>query len=192
MFYVSGTRPLLLGTTLLAGIAGVPALWLFMSERQKLRILYAWHPELQPFGIGFQALQSKIAVGSGMLSGRGLLHSIQSRLNFLPERHTDFIFSVLGEEWGFVGSVCVIGLFVWLIATALRISYHANDSFGRVVAVGIATLYSVHAILNIGMALGLLPIIGLPLPFVSYGGSAMITALAAAGLLQAVFLESTA
>jgi rod shape determining protein RodA len=192
MFYVTGTRLLLLGSTLGAGLLCFPVLWLTMSARQKDRILFTWHPELDALGIGYQAVQSKIAIGSGRLRGLGFLHSVQSRLNFLPERHTDFVFSVIGEEWGFAGGLLVIGLYVWLITVALAISYRATDVFSRAVAVGIATLFATHVVLNIGMTVGLLPIIGLPLPFVSYGGSAMITSLIALALLHSVQCQATA
>jgi rod shape determining protein RodA len=190
MFYVTGTRLILLASTLCAGLLSFPVLWLVMSQRQRNRILFTWHPELDALGVGYQAVQSKIAIGSGMLRGRGFLHSIQSRLNFLPERHTDFVFSVIGEEWGLLGCVVVIGLYVWLITAALYISYKATDVFSRAVAVGIATLFATHVIMNIGMAVGLLPIIGLPLPLVSYGGSAMITTLLALALLHSVHAQA--
>ena len=186
MFYVSGTRQILLATTFLGGLACFPLLWQVMSERQKQRILLTWQPERDPWGLGYQALQSKIAVGSGLLAGRGLGGSLQSKLNFLPERHTDFIFSVIGEEWGFIGCVAVMGLYVWMILAALLVARRAKDTFGEVVAVGIATLFATHVVLNIGMAVGLLPVIGLPLPLISYGGSAMLTALCALGVLQSI------
>lgn len=190
MFYVSGTRQILLATTFLAGLAGFPLLWHVMSERQRQRILLTWHPERDPWGLGYQALQSKIAVGSGLLRGRGFGGSLQSKLNFLPERHTDFIFSVIGEEWGFVGCMAILGLYVWLVLAALRVARRAKDVFGEVVAVGIATMFATHVVLNVGMAVGLLPVIGLPLPLVSYGGSAMLTALAALGVLQAISAQA--
>ncbi|MCX7847397.1 MAG: rod shape-determining protein RodA [bacterium] len=186
MFYVSGTRQTLLASTFLGGLACLPLLWQVMSERQRQRILLTWQPERDPWGLGYQALQSKIAVGSGLLVGRGFGGSLQSRLNFLPERHTDFIFSVIGEEWGFLGCVAVMGLYVWLVGGALQIARRAKDTFGEVVAVGIATLFATHVLLNIGMAVGLLPVIGLPLPLISYGGSAMLTALVALGILQSI------
>lgn len=186
MFYVSGTRQSLLATTFVGGLACFPLLWQVMSERQKQRILLTWQPERDPWGLGYQALQSKIAVGSGLLAGRGFGGSLQSKLNFLPERHTDFIFSVIGEEWGFIGCVAVMLLYLWLFLAALLIARRAKDVFGEVVAVGIATMFATHVVLNIGMAVGLLPVIGLPLPLISYGGSAMLTALVALGILQSI------
>ncbi len=192
MFYVSGTRQILLASTFISGLACFPLLWQVMSDRQKLRIMLTWQPERDPWGLGYQALQSKIAVGSGLLAGRGYLGSLQSRLNFLPERHTDFIFSVIGEEWGFIGCLAVMGLYVWLILAALLIARRAKDTFGEVVSVGIATLFATHVVLNIGMAVGLLPVIGLPLPLISYGGSAMMTSLLALGILHSISAHSTA
>ena len=187
MFYVSGTRQGMLATTFLAGVSCFPLLWKVMSHRQKQRILLTWHPESDQWNIGYQASQSKIAVGSGELTGRGLLNSLQSKLNFLPERHTDFIFSVLGEEWGFLGSALMLVLYAWVILVAFYIARTAKTVFCEVVAVGIGVLLATHVILNIGMTVGLLPVIGLPLPLVSYGGSAMITTLVALGLLQSIY-----
>src|SRR5512137_2434870 len=119
---MSGTRPSLIFSTFIAGLLCVFPLWCVMSHRQRQRILLTWHPELDQWGVGYQAIQSKIAVGSGQLGGRGFLNSLQSKLNFLPERHTDFIFSVIGEEWGFLGSVLVLGLYAMVIMVAFYIA----------------------------------------------------------------------
>jgi rod shape determining protein RodA len=131
-------------------------------------------------------------VGSGLLTGRGFMQSIQSKLNFLPERHTDFIFSVVGEEWGFAGSVVILLLYAWLVFASLSIARRAKDVFGEVVAVGIAVMFGTHIILNVGMAVGLLPIIGLPLPLLSYGGSSLLTSCIALGILQSIHARSMA
>lgn len=190
MFYVSGTRQSLLSLTLLSGVSLFPLLWQFLNNIQRQRILLTWTPERDPFRFGYQAIQSKIAVGSGLFSGRGYMQSLQSRLNFLPERHTDFIYSVIAEEWGFVGSVAILILFCLLIFGALSVARSARDTFGEVVAVGIAILLFTHVIMNVGMTLGLMPIIGVPLPFVSYGGSAMFMFMIAIGLLQSIYAHS--
>jgi len=187
MFYVSGTRQGLLATTFLAGAACMPLLWMVMSDRQKQRILLTWQPELDPTRVGYQAIQSKLAVGSGQITGRGFLNSLQCKLNFLPERHTDFVYSVICEEWGLMGGMLVLALYVCVILVAFYIARTAKDIFSEVVAVGIAVMLATHVVMNIGMTVGLLPIIGLPLPFVSYGGSAMLTTLMAVGILQSIY-----
>jgi rod shape determining protein RodA len=190
MFYVSGTRQGLIAIVLVAGTSCLPLLWRFLSMRQKQRILLTWNPEQDPWHYGYQAIQSRIAVGSGLLTGRGFMQSIQSKLNFLPERHTDFVFSVVGEEWGFLGSAAVLALYAWLVFAGLTIARQAKDVFGEVVAVGIAVLFGTHIILNVGMAVGLLPIIGLPLPLLSYGGSSLLTSCLALGVLQSIHARS--
>lgn len=187
MFYVSGTRQSMLAATLLAGAACFPLMWQFLKPHQKMRIVLTWHPELKPDTYGYQAIQSKIAIGSGLVFGRGYLHSLQSKLRFLPERHTDFIFSVVGEEWGFAGCVLVLLLYLALIFAGLYIARRAKTVFGEVVAVGITVLFATHVLLNLGMVMGLTPIIGLPLPLLSYGGSAMVTSLLALGILQSIY-----
>lgn len=190
MFYVSGTRQSLLALTIFGGISMFPLLWQFLSDRQKQRILLTWSPEQDPFHFGYQAIQSKIAIGSGLFTGRGYMQSLQSRLNFLPERHTDFVFSVIGEEWGFLGSALVVLLYTALILGALSIARNAKDTFGEVVAVGIAVLIATHVFMNIGMTIVLLPIIGVPLPFLSYGGSSLFTFMIAVGILQSIYAHS--
>ena len=190
MFYVSGTRQSLLALPLCGGVAFFPVLWQVMTDRQKQRILLTWSPEKDPYHFGYQAIQSKIAIGSGLLTGRGYLQSVQSRLNFLPERHTDFVFSVIGEEWGFIGSVVVVLLYVSLVATAFYVARRAHDTFGEVVAVGIGILFATHALMNVGMAVGLLPIIGVPLPLLSYGGSSFLTSMILIGVLQSIYGHS--
>ncbi len=187
MFFVSGTNKSIMATTFFGGIAGVLAIIPFLGPWRLKRIKLAWTPENDPFKFGYQAVQSKIAIGSGSISGRGFLEGLQSKLNFLPERHTDFVFSVIGEEWGYFGCMAALFLYMILILTAIYIASRAKDVFGEVVAVGIAVMFATHFFLNIGMTIGLLPVIGIPLPMISYGGSAMITSLLAVGLLQSIY-----
>ena len=144
------------------------------------------NPSADPRGTGYSAAQSKIAIGSGGLHGTGLFHSQMVAGNFVPEQHTDFIFAVIGEELGFVGSVLVIGLLALLLICALRIATKAEDQFGMLVASGIAIWFAVQAFINIGMTVGIMPVTGLPLPFVSYGGSAMFADMIAVGVLLSV------
>jgi len=187
MFFVSGTNIGIIATTFLGGLLVIPAMIPFLGHWRIERIKLTWFPERDPWHYGYQAIQSKIAIGSGLLTGRGFLKSLQSKLNFLPERHTDFIFSVIGEEWGFIGSALVLILFFLLITIALYISKRSKDVFGQVVAAGIAIMFATHVIMNLGMAVSLMPIIGVPLPLISYGGSSMLTALISVGILQSIY-----
>ena len=191
MFFVSGTNLPIIATTFLGGLATIPLMIPFLGHWRIERIKLTWFPEDDPFHFGYQAVQSKIAIGSGLFTGRGFLKSLQSKLNFLPERHTDFIFSVIGEEWGFIGSITVLFLFFILILTALYISKSSKNVFGQVVAAGIAIMFATHVLINVGMAVSLMPIIGVPLPLISYGGSSMLTALMSVGILQSIYNSST-
>lgn len=164
-----------------------PFFWFFLKEYQKNRLLVFIDPNKDPLGAGYNLIQSKIAVGSGGIWGKGWLSGTQNQLNFLPERHTDFIFSVIGEEFGFLGSLLVLFLFFLLIAGALNIADKAQDESGQIMASGIAAFFIAHAFINIGMTIGIMPITGLPLPFVSYGGTSLMAVLAALALLQNVY-----
>jgi rod shape determining protein RodA len=161
----------------------VPMIWFFLKEYQKRRILVFLNPDRDPLGAGYHIIQSKIAIGSGMLSGKGFLGGTQNALSFLPEEHTDFIFSVLAEEWGFVGSVVLILLFLMLIFWALNVAVKCREPFGTILAVGISAMIFWQIFINIGMTMGLMPVVGVPLPFVSYGGSSVITTAVCIGLL---------
>ncbi|BEH09928.1 MULTISPECIES: rod shape-determining protein RodA [Geobacter] len=168
-------------------IATVPAVWLgwhyYLRDYQKNRVLNFLDPERDPLGTGYHIIQSKIAVGSGGLSGKGFLQGTQSQLRFLPEQHTDFAFSVFAEEWGFVGSLVVLLLYVVLILWGLQIARRCNDRFGSLVAVGVTAMLFWHIIINIGMVIGLFPVVGVPLPLFSYGGTSMITSMMGIGIL---------
>lgn len=191
MFLVTGTRLTLLFTTFLGAAAAFPPVWMFLlKHHQKQRFLLTWHPERDPWGYGYQALMSKLTVGSGQLFGRGYGESRMSKLNFLPERHTDFIFSIFGEEWGFVGCILLLALYFFLISAALRIAKNAPDLFGTTVATGIAVLLATHVAMNIGMCTGLMPVIGVPLPLFSYGGSSLMCTMIALGVLQSIYADS--
>ena len=161
----------------------VPMIWFFLKEYQKRRILVFLDPDRDPLGAGYHIIQSKIAIGSGMLSGKGFLEGTQNALSFLPEEHTDFIFSVLAEEWGFVGSVVLVMLFLMLIFWGLNIAAKCREPFGTILAVGISAMIFWQIFINIGMTMGLMPVVGVPLPFVSYGGSSVITTAICIGLL---------
>jgi rod shape determining protein RodA len=176
--------------TLLAGcMAVVPAVWLVLKDYQKRRILTFLNPDHDPLGSGYHIIQSKIAIGSGMITGKGYLQGTQNGLSFLPEEHTDFIFSILAEEWGLVGSALLIFLFIVLILWGVAIAHRCRDPFGTILAVGLTSLFFWQVIINIGMTMGLMPVVGVPLPFISYGGSSTITVAICVGLLMNVSMR---
>ena len=172
------------------GISGAlfaPVAWLFLlHDYQKERVLTFLDPERDPLGKGYHIIQSKIAIGSGGLYGKGWLQGTQSQLEFLPERHTDFIFSVLGEEFGFVGVVALLVLYLFIITRGLYIGTQGQDTFARLLAGALTLTFFVYLFVNIGMVTGLLPVVGLPLPLVSYGGTAMVTMMAGMGILMSI------
>jgi rod shape determining protein RodA len=164
-------------------LAGAPLFWSVLKGYQRQRILTFLDPERDPTGAGYHIIQSKIAIGSGQMLGKGFMEGTQSHLRFLPERHTDFIFSVLAEEWGFIGSMAVLFLFALLILWGLDIAAKARDTFGRLLAIGLTSILFAHVVVNVGMVMGLLPVVGVPLPLFSYGGSSVLTTCIIAGLL---------
>jgi len=172
------------------GVAGLISLWMFgLKPYQQRRILDVIDPGRDPLASGYQAIQSRIAVGSGGLFGSGYLEGTQTQLRFLPTQHTDFAFSVLAEEWGFVGSVLVLSVYGALLLWGLVIARRSKDGFGAMLAVGVVGVLFWPAALNIAMVLGLAPVIGVPLPLFSYGGSALVTTLIALGLLMNVSMR---
>ena len=183
MAYVGGARVKHLVVLILAGIGALPFFWQILKDYQKQRLLVFLNPNADPLGAGYTIIQSKIAVGSGGLIGKGWLAGTQNQLNFLPERHTDFIFSVIGEEWGLFGALILILLYFLIIKRGLDIAYSTNDMYGKLVAVGIVVLISLQVVINIAMTIGLMPVVGIPLPLVSYGGSSMLATFIAIGLL---------
>jgi rod shape determining protein RodA len=187
MVFTVRMRPRTLFSLVLAGAAAAGPIvyfgWKFLKPYQRQRILTFLDPNLDPLGSGYHIIQSKIAVGSGGLFGKGFMNGTQGLLKFLPEQHTDFIFAVLAEEWGFIGAVIVVGLFFMLIIRGLAIAREAKDFFGGAVAAGIAAFFLWQFFINIGMATGIFPVVGIPLPFLSYGGSSLVASLCAVGLL---------
>lgn len=152
-----------------------PAVWFFLKDYQKVRIRFFLNPELDPLNAGYQLIQSKIAIGSGGLFGKGFMQGTQSHLRFLPEQHTDFVFSVWAEEWGFIGCLFLILIVFFIIYRGLRIAHECKNLSGTYLAVGITVYFFWQAIINILMTLGLFPVVGVPFPFFSYGGSGMVT-----------------
>lgn len=165
-------------------IFGFPLLWFQLKDYQRMRLLIFLNPEMDPQGAGYQILQSMIAVGSGGIWGKGLFaEGTQNHLEFLLEQHTDFIFSALAEEAGFVGAVVILLLFMLLIFRVIRIAAQAKDTYGMLICIGVASMLLFHVLVNVGMTIGLMPVTGLPLPFMSYGGSSLLMNMMAVGLV---------
>jgi len=200
-----------LGTSILVGSAGIFALFLagmswkvicslivsaipfsiamwyfFLHDYQRRRVLTLLDPERDPLGNGYHIIQSKIAIGSGGLDGKGWLNGTQSQLEFLPERHTDFIFSVLSEEFGLIGVIVLLCIYLFIIARCLFIANNAQEPFSKILAGAITLTFFVYLFVNIGMVSGLLPVVGVPLPLVSYGGTSMITLMSGFGIIMAI------
>jgi len=173
----------------LSGLCAVPFLWMHLKEYQQRRILTFLSPDMDPLGAGYHINQSKIAIGSGMAWGKGFLNGTQTRLNFLPEQHTDFAFSVLAEEWGFVGGVCLLVLYVFLILWGIHIALSSKDKFGTMIALGVIAIIFWQTVINVGMTTGLLPVVGIPLVFFSYGGSSILSTMAGIGLLMNISMR---
>jgi len=176
----------------LLGVAvavAAPVAWPHLKVYQQKRILTFVHPEMDPRGAGYHVLQSKIAVGSGMTWGKGFLHGTQNQLNFLPEQHTDFIFSVFAEEWGFVGALVLLALYLALVLRGIVIASRARDRFGVLLVLGLTAIVFWQAVINVGMTTGLLPVVGIPLPFFSYGGSSLLCLLIGIGLTMNVSMR---
>lgn len=183
MVFVAGIDGKLLLKILGAGVACLPAFWFFLKDYQKSRLTVFLDPNVDPLGAGYHIIQSKIAIGSGQLFGKGLFNGTQSQLNFLPENHTDFIFAVVGEELGFVGSVIILLLYMLLLYRGIQTAKNARDKFGTLLAAGITSMLAFHLLVNVGMTMGIMPVTGIPLPFMSYGVSALTTNLVSIGIL---------
>jgi rod shape determining protein RodA len=165
-------------------LAAVPVAWQFMHSYQKQRVLTFLDPESDPLGAGYHITQSKIALGSGGIEGKGFLQSTQSRLNFLPEKQTDFIFTLWAEEWGLVGGLFLLLVLGGLFAYGLYIALRCRHAYGRLLAMGLMVNFSLYVFINIGMVMGLMPVVGAPLPLVSYGGTSMLAAMICFGLIM--------
>jgi rod shape determining protein RodA len=167
-------------------LAAVPVAWHFMHDYQRQRVLTFLDPQSDPLGAGYHTIQSTIAIGSGGLFGKGYMMGSQAQLEFLPERSTDFIFAVIGEEWGLVGLGVLMALYLMLIARGLYIAVQAQDTFSRLMAGALTLTFAVYVVVNSGMVAGLLPVVGVPLPLVSYGGTSMVTLMAGFGILMSI------
>lgn len=183
---LAGMSWYLIGSLIALFAAASPLAWFLLHDYQKKRILTFLNPERDPLGAGYHIIQSKIAIGSGGLFGKGWLNGTQSNLHFLPEHATDFIFAVCGEEWGFTGSVIVLVLFMLIFIRGLQITVSAQDTFSRLLAGSLTLTFFVSFFTNAGMVTGILPVVGLPLPLISYGGSSMVTLMAGFGILMSI------
>jgi rod shape determining protein RodA len=186
LFFVAGVRIWKFAVSFFTAIILSPFLWNFLHDYQKKRILIFLNPESDPLNAGYHVMQSKIALGSGGIFGKGFLKGTQSHLNFLPEKQTDFIFAMFCEEFGFIGAVILIFFYVILISYNLNVALKSKSVFGRLVASGLTITFFCYIVVNICMVCGLLPVVGIPLPFVSYGGTALITLLFSQGLVFSV------
>lgn len=182
LLFVAGIRARTAVLVLVVLLAAAPLVWVGLKDYQRQRVLVTLDPELDPLGVGYQTRQSQIAIGSGGLFGRGLGQGLQSQLGFVPESHTDFIFTLLAEETGFFGAVGILFIYLLLISRLVNLAQTAKDRAGILLVAGVVGLIASHVVVNIGMALGLLPPIGIPLPLLSYGGSSALSVFAALGL----------
>ena len=176
---------------LLGGLCAIacPIIWHFLHSYQKRRVLVFLSPESDPLGAGYHIMQSKITLGSGGLFGKGFMQGTQSHLNFIPENHTDFIFTVFAEEFGMFGGWCLLGLYLLLIVMGCRMALKSRNFFGKILALGLTVNFATYVFINIAMVMGCAPVVGIPLPLVSYGGSAMAVVLAGFGLIECVYVN---
>lgn len=174
MLFASGIDQKIFAGFMGAGLMAAPFLWHIMRPYQKDRLLVFLNPNIDPMGAGYTIIQSKIAIGSGGFWGKGWLSGSQNQLNFLPERHTDFIFSVVGEEWGLVGSLFVVFCYLMIIYCGLKITESVKDKFGQYVVIGIVTILTLQVVINIGMVMGMFPVVGITLPLISYGRTSFL------------------
>ena len=191
MLYVGGAKLKHLLVMFATGAGFVPFLWHALKAYQRQRLMVFINPDADPLGAGYTIIQSRIAIGSGAVFGKGWLTGTQNQLNFLPERHSDFIFSVIGEEWGFVGSLVLILLFFFFLRKAISIGTRTNDLHGRLIVTGVVAMLSFQILVNISMTMGFMPVVGLPLPLVSYGGSSLVTTMASIALILNVSMRRT-
>jgi rod shape determining protein RodA len=189
MMFITGVSWKKIIFVLVAVGLALPVLWGHMHDYQKRRVHTFLHPEDDPLGSGYNIIQSKIAVGSGGIFGKGFLNGSQTQLNFVPEKQTDFIFSILAEEFGFFGSMIVLGLYTTLIILSRRVAEGCTSVYAKSVAIGMGSIIFVHVFINVGMVIGILPVVGVPLPLISYGGSSLISSLVAIAFIVNAYIH---
>jgi rod shape determining protein RodA len=192
IFFLVGVRWWKFALVIAAGGGVVPLAWRFLKEYQKNRIYTFLDPENDPLGAGYHSLQSKIAIGSGGLFGKGYMMGSQAHLSFLPERQTDFIFTMLAEEFGLVGGLVLLGLYTLVFVYGFAIAFRCRSNFGRVLALGVTVNFFLYVFINTAMVMGLIPVVGVPLPLISYGGTAMLTVMFGFGLMMCVYVHRDA
>ncbi len=186
VLYFAGMRWRMIGAVALLAAAALPLLWFNMHEYQQQRVLAFLNPTRDPTGTGYHIIQSKIAIGSGGLFGKGWLNGSQGHLNFLPESNTDFVFAVFAEEAGLLGVIGLLALYTIIVARGLYIAMKSQDTFQRLIAGSLSLTFFIYVFINIGMVVGLLPVVGVPLPLISYGGTSMVVLLTAFGMLMSI------
>ena len=189
IFFAAGVRLWKFALLCVMGLAALPVIWENLHKYQQTRVLTFLNPETDPLGTGYHIIQSKIAFGSGGLSGRGFLQGTQGHLNFLPEMQTDFIFTMLSEELGLIGGLSLLGLYIILLIYGIIISTQSRSHFGSLLAIGVTITFFLYVFINMAMVMGLIPVVGVPLPLISHGGSAMLTVLLGFGLLMGVWVH---
>lgn len=189
MMFLAGVSPLYFAGGAVAGAGALPLIFSRLHDYQRRRIDIFLDPEKDPLGAGYHITQAKIALGSGGLSGKGFLQGTQSQLDFVPEKHTDFIATTIGEEWGFVGLFVILTLFAVMIALLAMMSWRNRSQFGRLIIAGSALTFFIYVFINIAMVTGLVPVVGIPLPLISYGGTSMMTVMAGLGLAMSAYVH---
>ncbi len=187
LILMAGLSMRLVGALLVIGVAGAFGGWHFLHDYQRQRVLTFINPETDPLGKGYHIIQSQIALGSGGVFGKGWMHGSQAQLEFLPERSTDFIFAVVGEEFGLIGLIVLLTLYIFVVSRAVWMAMQTNDTYSRLLALSIALTFFVYVFINAGMVSGLVPVVGVPLPLVSYGGTSVVTLLAGFGILMGIY-----
>lgn len=186
VIFLAGMSWRLLTALFVTGAALLPVVWHFMHDYQRTRVITFLNPENDPLGAGYHIIQSKIAIGSGGVYGRGWLNGTQSHLDFLPEQSTDFIFAVFAEEFGLIGGIILLSLYAFIILRGLMIATTAQDTYGRLLGGSLSLTFFVYLFVNVGMVSGILPVVGVPLPLISYGGTSMVTLMAGFGMLMSI------
>jgi len=189
MFFLAGVRWWKFAVVIAGAAGAVPLVWRYLRDYQKNRIYTFLDPESDPLGAGYHSLQSKIAIGSGGVFGKGFLEGTQAHLSFLPERQTDFIFTMLAEEFGLIGGLCLLALYLLVFIYGFAIAFRSRSNFGRLLALGITTNFFLYVFINMAMVMGLIPVVGVPLPLISYGGTAMLTVMFGFGLLLSIYIH---
>ena len=189
LFWISGLNYKYFIVGVFSILCSLPVLWQYLKDYQKDRVLTFFNPERDPLGNGYHIMQSKIALGSGGIFGKGYMEGTQSHLNFLPEMQTDFIFTMLGEEFGFIGTLILLLIYAALIMISIRLALKSRSLFSKYLSLGVCNVFFIYVFVNIGMVTGLLPVVGVPLPFISYGGSSMLAVMFGFGLLMNCYIN---